>query len=119
MNSSTLATDVHYVAGYHAVYDSITGEDSIDVLVADFATADDAQNFKSGFVPSNTTVSVDDPTIPGADDFDSTKANPDGSFDHGVIAAKSQRVMVMDYSTGNASAVPTVASLAHRQYGQL
>jgi hypothetical protein len=119
MNSSTFATDVHYVSGYHVVYDSIGGEDSIDVLVADFATADDAQNFKGGFVPSNTAVSVDDPTIPGGDDFNSDKANSDGSFDHGVIATKGKRAMVIDYYTGSASAVPAVPTLARRQYGQL
>jgi hypothetical protein len=119
MNSSTEAIDDHFVDGYHAIYDSIAGPDTIEVIVADFATTDDAQSFQSGFVPSDTTTAADDPAIAGADDFNSTKANPDGSFDHGVIATKGKRVMVIDYYTGSASAVPAVATLAQRQYGQL
>jgi hypothetical protein len=119
MNSQTEAADDHFVNGYHAIYDSNAGGDSIEVMLADFATADDAQSFQGGFVPSDTTTSADDPAIAGAYDFDSTKANPDGSFDHGVIATKGKRVMVIDYYTGNASAVPAVFTLAQRQYGQL
>jgi hypothetical protein len=46
----------------------------------------------------------------------STTANPDGSFDHGVVAAKGRRVMVINYLTRTATAVPAVTTLSHQQY---
>jgi hypothetical protein len=119
LNSSTAASESHYVDGYQVWYDSTASADTIQVFVADFATDQDAQNFKASFVPSNTAKSVDDPVISGADDFNSTTANPDGSFDHGVIATKGKRVMVVDYRNGTAAAVPAVGTLAPQQYGKL
>jgi len=119
LQSTTAASDTHYIDGYHATYDSKTGEDTIEVLIADFASEQDAQAFKSNFIPSDTARSVDDPVISGADDFNSTTANPDGSFDHGVIATKGKWAMVIDYVTGTSAAVPAVAALAQQQYAKL
>jgi hypothetical protein len=119
MKSSTAATDLHYVDGYHVTYDSDTSDDSVDVLVVEFRTATDAEDFRGGFVPSKTAVSADFPTIPGADVFNSTAANPDGSFDHGVFATKGTRAMVVDYVNTAAAPVPGVAILAQQQYAKL
>jgi hypothetical protein len=119
LNSSTVASESHYVDGYHADYDNLANQDTIEVFVADFASNQDAQSFQGSFVPSDTAKSINDPAIPGADDFNSTTANPDGSFDHGVIAAKGKRVMMIDYLTGAPTAVPAVAALAQQQYARI
>jgi hypothetical protein len=119
LQSSTVASDTHYLDGYQATYDSKAGEDTIEILVADFASDQDAQDFQGGVIPSYTVNSVNDPVIPGGDDFNSSTANPDGSFDHGVVAAKGRRVMFVDYLTGTVTAVPALAALARQQYAKL
>jgi hypothetical protein len=119
MKSSTAATELHYVDGYHITYDNDTNEDSVDVLVVEFAAPNDAQDFKGGFSPSNTAVSADYPAIRDADVFNSTSANPDGSFDHGFFATKDRRAMVIDYISGTAAPVPIVALMAEEQYAKL
>jgi hypothetical protein len=119
MSSSTLAGDVHFVDGYHVIYDSVGADDSIELLVAQFATSRDAKNFQASFVPSDTAISADYPAIPGADVFNSTGANPGGGFDHGFIATKGTRTMIIDDLTGNAAPVPDIATLAQAQYAKL
>jgi hypothetical protein len=119
MNSSTVADDTHYVDGYHAVFDSRSDNSYIEVMLADFATAEDAASFQGGFEPSATAVSVDDPAIAGADDFDSPTPNPDGSFDHGVLAAKGNRVMFIDKVTRSATRDPFVDAMAQLQYAKM
>ena len=57
--------------------------------------------------------------IPGADDFNSPTPNPDGSFDHGVIAAKGNRVMFIDKATDSATRDPFVDAMAQLQYAKL
>jgi hypothetical protein len=119
MKSSTAAGELHYLDGYHITYDSDANQDSVDVLVVEFATPTDAQDFKGGFTPSDTAMSADYPAIPDADVFNSNAANPDGSFDHGFFATKGTRAMVVDYVSGTATPVPSVAIMAVQQYAKL
>jgi hypothetical protein len=72
-----------------------------------------------GLAPSNTAVSADYPAIPGADVFNSSAVNPDGSFDHGFFATKRARAMVIDYVNGTAAPGPSVATIAAQQYVKL
>ena len=108
-----------FVDGYDVTYDSIAGSDSIDIMLVDFDNSDDANGFVQSFSPGDTTSSAGDPTIAGGYDFNSTRANPDGGFDHGVIASKGSRVMVLDDLTGNANPVPLIATMAAQQYANL
>jgi hypothetical protein len=119
-HSATLATQLHFIGGYDVTYDSRTSDAVIDVFLGDFATSDDADMYKAGFSfgsqPGGNEV---DPVILGAYDYNSPKANPDGGFEHGVIASRGNRVMIVDYINGTAPVVPLVATMAKQQYDRM
>jgi hypothetical protein len=118
--SATAAADLHFVAGYDVTYDSLTGSDSIEVTQLDFGSSSDADAFQEGFSFSDQpTGSADDPVIPGGYDYNSPKANPDGGFEHGVIAIKGSRAMVIDYLNSNIGPMPLVAAIAKQQYADM
>jgi len=109
---------LHFVRGYDVTYDSNTSSDSIEVTLFQFATAADAAAFKAGFVPGGPVNSRADPAIPGASRYDSATGYQ-GTYDHGVIAAKGNRAFVIDDVTGSAAPVPLVEKMARQQYAAL
>ncbi len=117
-STSNLAAQLHFIRGFDVTYDSNTNSDSIEVTLFQFATPADATDFKAGFVPGGPISSRADAVIPGADDYDSTSAYQ-GSYDHGVIAAKKSLVFVIDEVTGSAAKVPLVEKMARQQYAAL
>jgi hypothetical protein len=119
-HATTVAADLHFVAGYDLTYDSQTGSDDIDVTLLDFASNADTNTFQQGFSFSDQSgAGADDAAIPGGYDYNSPNANPDGGFDHAVIATKGSRAMVIDYLNSGAGAVPLVATIAKQQYDRM
>jgi hypothetical protein len=118
MGSGNSAASVGFVRGYTIFYDGTTSNDSIVVLLFQFATQDDATLFKSGWDPGVPVISKADPVIPGAEDYDST--SPDqGQYDHGVIATKGMFAFVIDDLTGSAAKAPLVETMGRQQYAAL
>jgi len=118
MGEGNPAASLHFVRGYDVTYDSNTSSDSIEVTLFQFATAADAAAFKAGFVPGGPVNSRADPAIPGASRYDSATGYQ-GTYDHGVIAAKGNLAFVIDDVTGSAAPVPLVEKMARQQYAAL
>lgn len=118
MGAGNLAASLHFVRGYDVTYDSNTNSDSIEVTLFQFATPADAANFKAGFTPGGPISSRADPVIPGGDHYDST-APSQGTYDHGVIAARGNPAFVIDYLTASAARLPVVETMARQQYAAL
>jgi hypothetical protein len=118
IGAGNLAASLHFVRGYDVTYDSNTTSDSIEVTLFQFATPADATAFKVGYVPGGPITSRADPVIPGGDDYDSTTAYQ-GTYDHGVLAAKGSLAFVIDDATGSAAPVPLVETMARQQYARL
>jgi hypothetical protein len=111
------AAQLHYVTGYQTNYGDISNGDVLNVSLLEFASAQDAANFVSGFSVDGVKTGAD-PAIAGAQIYDSTSAT-DGSYEHGVIAAKNNVVMTVDYASGSATRPTLVDTLAAEQYARL
>ncbi len=114
-----VAAQLHYVTGYQITYDSIQGSDSVAVALFQFTAPADATIFVTGFSQSSGIKTGSDPAIPGAVVYDSTAADSSGSYQHGVIAAKGDTVMIVNYSNGSATRPALVNDLAQQQYSKL
>ena len=117
INSRGAAEQLHYVTGYQALYYTIQNSDSILVALFDFATSADARNFRAGFTTGST--QHNEPAIPGAQRFDATKADSTGSYDHTIITAKADTVMIIDYWSSSAEYPPLLDVVARQQYTRL
>jgi uncharacterized membrane protein YgcG len=118
LGARNLAARLHFAGGYDVTYDSITSKDSIEVTLFEFAAPADAAAFKAGFIPGGPVRSRADPVIPRARDYDST-APSQGTYDHGVVAAKGKWAFVLDDLTGSAARLPLVNQMARRQWAAL
>jgi uncharacterized membrane protein YgcG len=109
---------LHFARGYGVTYDSNDASDSIEVALFQFATPADAAAFKADSMLGLPVKSKADPVIPGAGDYDST--SPDqGTYTHGVIAAKGNRAFVIEDLNSSAAPVPLVEGMARQQYAAL
>jgi uncharacterized RDD family membrane protein YckC len=113
------AASFHFVRGYDVTYDSISNlGDSIEVTLFQFATPADAAAFKAEFASGGGVTYKADPVIPGGVDYDSTTADQ-GTYLHGVMAAKGNLAFEIDTTTGSAAPVPLVRQMARQQYAAL
>ena len=112
------AAGLHFVRGYDVTYDSNDASASIEVTLFQFATPADAADFKAGFTSGGPVNSKADAVIPGGNDYNST-APFQGSYDHGVIAARGSLAFVIDDLTESPAPVPLVERMARQQYAAL
>jgi hypothetical protein len=111
------AAQLHYSTGYQANYGDSQNGDVINVTLLEFASAGDATNFETAFTVSGVKTSRD-PAVPEGETYDSTTASG-GSYQHGVIATKNNRVMIVDYSSGSSARPALVDVLAAQQYTRI
>ena len=112
-----LATTLHFVSGFSATYNSIQSNDSAEVTLFRFATSQDATDFLIRILSGQT--SRPDPGISGGAEYDSTAADNNGFYHHGVLATKGAVFMAVDYGNGNASRPTLVDTMARQQYANL
>jgi len=117
-NSTDVATQSHFVSGQEAVYDANKSADSIHIIVLEFATSDEAQQFMQSISIDNTS-SQPDPGVPGGEIFDSTTAQADGGWKHVAQGVKGTRVYEISYISDTAAPVPLLGVLSSQQYGRL
>jgi hypothetical protein len=119
VNTKGAATDLHYVNGYSITYDAVQSSDSVGLSLFQFATAADAAGFLTGFSLGPQIKTAFDHAIPGAQTFDSTTADSSGTYQHGVLAAKGDIVIIIDYSSGSPARPALVDSMAAQEYERL
>jgi hypothetical protein len=110
------------VAGYDVTYDSSTNNDTVEISLAELSSPVMARGFTEvviGGLKSDGLTAVPADTIPGGTALDATKADSSGSYEHAVVATRDSGVLVVDYTTDTAGAVPLVATLAKQQYERL
>ena len=117
-NSSDLDVQSHFVGGQEAVYDADKSSDSIHVLVFEFATEAEAQQFQAGISVDNTT-SRPDPKVPGGELLDATKEQSGGGFQHIAQGTKGARAYQISYVSDTAARVPLLETLSSQQYDRL
>jgi hypothetical protein len=130
-----IAQTTNLKKAYEATYDSTGNDDSILAVVAEFASAKDAQTFanlanRDGPFRGSRADPAVAPTIsalPGIPDsvrIDPTVASADPgndvkTYDHAVAAVKGNRAMFLDYITPKKGPVPALGTLAQQQYDRL
>ena len=112
-----LATALPFVTGFSATYNSIQSNDSTEVTLFGFGTPLDATDFLIRALSAQ--KSRPDPGIPGGAEYDSTAADNNGFYHHGVRATKGDVFMAVDYGNGNASRPTLVDTMARQQYAKL
>ena len=116
--SKGAAAESHYVTGYEINYYNIQG-DSLLAALYQFATPTDADSFMTGFTPGSQINVRNDPAIPGAQEYDSTIAETNNTYLHGVSATLGNTVMIVEYATDSATRPLLVDSLAQLQYTRI
>ena len=112
-----LATTLHFVSGFSATYNSIQSNDSAEVTLFRFGTPLDATDFLIRLLSGQ--PSRPDPNIRGGAEYDSTTADNNGFYHHGVLATKGAVFMAVDYGNGNASRPTLVDTMSRQQYANL
>jgi hypothetical protein len=115
------ANRFHFVAGNDITFDSNSGGETIETELFEFASPKDAEAF-SDFVTANISTRLragvlDD--LPGAHLYDDIKAEPNGTYEHDVLAVKGSRLMFVQWVNRSAKAPALLPALAARQYARI
>jgi len=112
-----------FVGGYHDTFANPTDFDTYDVGVFAFDSASSAARFDRDLVAAleaSGVYATTDTELPAAWDWNSTKADSAGAYNHVVVARKGDRVMVIgDSNITPGTHQPAVARIARQQYSRL
>jgi hypothetical protein len=116
-----------FLGGYSASYDSVTSNESIQLVLSEFASADGALTFDSlapsvnGEAPSLSPITSKLSTISGSEVLIGTKADSQGFYTAELIFQKTIYVCVLEYFNNSpiSSLPPVLAEAAAQQYSRL
>lgn len=116
------AVSFGFLGGYDETYDMTSGNDSVEVFLAQFTTTANAAAFEQVLIQARSGTGVARSTfgaIAGAVALDDTQAADDGTYEHDVTATKGARLMGVSYIASSSVPVPQVGSIAVTQYRRL
>ena len=114
------AASFGFVGGYDVTYDQTTGDDYVEVFLAQFTTAAHASAFEQVLLTARSGAARSTfAAIPGAVALDDTQPESDGTYEHDIAALKGTRLMGVSYTTTNSGPVNQLSSIALTDYRRL